>query len=86
MKKIKLFSLVILITILVSSCGNYYTVEQEIRESKYTLKTEFATYVWCNNEIIKVWYDPIDSVNSTLVKIRQAQADSLIAALKKSRY
>jgi hypothetical protein len=77
----------VLAAVLFTSCGYVcgYSVEQEVREMKYSPETKFVTYVWGSGKIVQAWYDPIDSVNSALVKRRQVQADSLIAALKNSR-
>ncbi len=70
-----------------SGCGYVvgYSVKQEVREMKYSPETNLVTYVWGNGKIIKAWYDDIDKVDSSLVRYRQAQADSLIVALKACR-
>jgi hypothetical protein len=71
-----------------NGCGYVigYDVEQVIEPSIInTTEMELKTRVWANGKIIGSWYDNMDKVDSSFVRYRQAQGDSLIAAAKACR-
>ena len=55
--------------------------EQEVRDG-FCGNRQLVTYVWKDNEIIRSWYDPIESMTPELIQLRQRQADSVVAMLK----
>ena len=65
--------------------GVGYDVEQEIRFNKYSLKDELRTWVWKDNRLLYDWADPVEDMTDSLIKLRQRQADSLIAKVKSFR-
>ena len=80
--------LTISIVIIFGLCGCEYVgfdVEQEIRTNNYTYKKEFTTWVWRDNKLVYSWTDPVENMTDSLIKLRQRQADSLIAKVKSFR-
>lgn len=75
---------------LLSSCDAYTNngVEQKVDLHSLGLTKSgkaLKTLVWYDQEIVKSWYDDLDIVTDSLVKLRQRQGDSILAALKNCR-
>ena len=81
-----------LLIILIFGLATYYVVSSEISKKKQVkpeyhreqkvFDGKFMTTVWEKDDIIKCWFDPIDSVTPQLVVLRKAQADSFINIIK----
>lgn len=79
----------ILLALVLSGCASLFDgVEQEVRKNCSPLVesgTALVTYVWHDTEIVKSWYDDIETITDSIVELRQRQGDSILATLKKMK-
>lgn len=88
--KVKIFAIVVAAVAaalwglwLVMPNQHRWHIEQEIRIKSCCNEASLVTYVWHYGQIVKMWSDPVTTVNdSTRIK-RRMQAQTLIDNLKK---
>jgi hypothetical protein len=58
-------------------------IEQKVEKSTVACnEIQLTTLVWHKQIIVKAWYDPIATVDSTLVEKRYKQAQEVVKVLK----
>ena len=75
--------IIVLMVILFSSCS--FRIEQEIRkyeDNDNKKRAYYCTFVWHNGEVIKSWFDRLESMPDSIPCVRKGQAKFFVKKVK----
>lgn len=81
--------LMILVIVIIGCRGEFgYDIEQKVKnlpccQTLAPSGSALVTFVWHDGEIIKAWYDDIETITDSTKIVRRRQAQMLINNLKK---